>query len=333
MDYTEFYYNINIPKIFLDIKNQTLNTKKTYNIPLLIDNNLTTIDIIVITGKSVGPTTTLISGIHGDELGGISINKLIYSKIENLNFSGKLIFIPEFNPIGMNKFSRYMYDTDLNRVFTEENFNNIVINNFNKNNYYILIFLEIFRCLSQISDLILDFHTNNPKLEIASHIRWDHSNKNIKDIIQYTSFNNLNCTAPKGSIRGWCNERNVNYIIIETGQGLSMNNFEEAKIIKNIVNILVYCNSLQHYSYIVHPGKNWTELIPIWSPIEGIVKHTKVPVKLGQRVQEGDVIAEITNISSGKTLKIEAPCAGEIAEIFVHNNIKADYPLLFSIAK
>ena len=83
----------------------------TYGQPLLIP-------IIVIQGKTQGPTLGLTAAIHGNELNGISIIHQLVSSINTNILKGRIIGVPGINvmSIQMNE-RRFVDDEDVNRNF------------------------------------------------------------------------------------------------------------------------------------------------------------------------------------------------------------------------
>lgn len=74
--------------------------------------------IIVIHGKRPGPTLWLNAAIHGDELNGIAIARLVSQRLSPKALAGTVIAVPIVNVFGLLNESRYLPDRrDLNRSF------------------------------------------------------------------------------------------------------------------------------------------------------------------------------------------------------------------------
>lgn len=74
--------------------------------------------VVVINGRSSGPHVWLSAAIHGDELNGIQIIRRVLRELDARNVRGALIAVPIVNPMGFMVGSRYLPDRrDLNRSF------------------------------------------------------------------------------------------------------------------------------------------------------------------------------------------------------------------------
>ena len=84
----------------------------------LITHELVHLEAHVIRGKRPGPRVFITAGIHGDEINGIQIARLILGKKELKRLRGDLIILPVANPPAFLHRSRYLPDRrDLNRLF------------------------------------------------------------------------------------------------------------------------------------------------------------------------------------------------------------------------
>jgi predicted deacylase len=74
--------------------------------------------IIVVHGRTEGPTVWLSGAIHGDELCGVEIIRQVLSRLDPGTIAGTLIAAPVVNVHGFNTGDRYLPDRrDLNRSF------------------------------------------------------------------------------------------------------------------------------------------------------------------------------------------------------------------------
>lgn len=74
--------------------------------------------VAVINGRSSGPNVWISAAVHGDELNGIEIVRLVLRRLEAKTLRGALIAVPIVNPLGFMNESRYLPDRrDLNRSF------------------------------------------------------------------------------------------------------------------------------------------------------------------------------------------------------------------------
>jgi hypothetical protein len=74
--------------------------------------------IAVINGRTAGPNVWLSGGIHGDEINGVEVVRLVMRALDARSLRGAVIAVPIVNPLGFLMRSRYLPDRrDLNRAF------------------------------------------------------------------------------------------------------------------------------------------------------------------------------------------------------------------------
>lgn len=84
----------------------------------LISGTEIALPVIVVHGKSDGPTVGLSAAVHGDELCGVEIIRRVLASVDSRTLSGTIIATPVVNVHGFNTGDRYLPDRrDLNRSF------------------------------------------------------------------------------------------------------------------------------------------------------------------------------------------------------------------------
>lgn len=74
--------------------------------------------LVVLHGRSDGPTIWMSAAIHGDEIGGVEIIRQVLADLDPRSMSGTVIAVPVANVHGFNTGDRYLPDRrDLNRSF------------------------------------------------------------------------------------------------------------------------------------------------------------------------------------------------------------------------
>ena len=74
--------------------------------------------VLVLHGRSAGPTVWLSAAIHGDEVGGVEVIRRVLAEITPRSISGTLLAVPIVNVHGFMNGDRYLPDRrDLNRSF------------------------------------------------------------------------------------------------------------------------------------------------------------------------------------------------------------------------
>lgn len=95
-------------------------TKQQLDLPIarLMSGTPVTLPVIVLHGVRSGPTVWLNAAIHGDEIGGVEIIRLVLDRLDPMAMAGTVIAVPIVNVHGFNTSDRYLPDRrDLNRSF------------------------------------------------------------------------------------------------------------------------------------------------------------------------------------------------------------------------
>ncbi len=80
--------------------------------------DLTTLPMTVVNGVDDGPRVFVTAAVHGDELNGIAICRLLLDELDAARLRGSVVVVPMANVPGVQINSRYMPDRrDLNRSF------------------------------------------------------------------------------------------------------------------------------------------------------------------------------------------------------------------------
>ena len=96
------------------------NAKREIGLPIarLVTGAEVTLPVLVVHGRSPGPSVWLDAAIHGDEVGGIEIVRRVLEGIHARDLRGTLIAVPIVNVHGFMNGDRYLPDRrDLNRSF------------------------------------------------------------------------------------------------------------------------------------------------------------------------------------------------------------------------
>lgn len=276
-----------------------------------------TIPVEVIRGKKPGPTMFISAAIHGDELNGVEIIKRILARPDLKRLSGTLIVIPVVNVFGFNLKSRYLPDRrDLNRSFPGSPNGSIAARLAN------LFMKEIVKkCQYGI-----DLHTGALHRDNLPQIRACLDDKETEELAE--SFGVpvvIHSRLRDGSLREAALKRKVKMLLFEGGEALR---FQENVIqagVKGCVSVMRKIGMLPpkksksssaSTSSVVMPqpksmrksflakGSSWVR-----APRSGSFQALK---RLGAHVQEGDVLATISDTFGGQLIEVKAPEDGVI---------------------
>ena len=236
-------------------------------------------------GATAGPALCVVAGIHGDEINSFEIARRSFQAIDPQRLKGTLIVVPAANAMGFRTMNRYMTDRrDLNRAFpgsVKGSVTSIVAN---------AIFERVIRRCNYLIDLHTgsNFRTNMPQIRVDM--------TDAKSLALAESFGVgviVDGAGPDGSLRREAVKAGVAAIIYESGPPYV---FLEREIENGTRGVL---NVMDHLGMYATPGEK--------PKVQKLVRSSwiRVPrgqggifltqVKLGDRVQVGDVLGTVTD--------------------------------------
>lgn len=258
--------------------------------------------IHVIRGKRAGPTVFVSAAIHGDELNGIEIIRRLL-KGNYQGFRGTLIAVPMVNVYGVLSQTRYLPDRrDLNRAFPGSAKGSLAGR---------LAHLFTQEIVSQC-DYGLDLHTGAIHRSNLPQIRGnmdDETTRRLGEVFGAPVL--LNSDLRDGSLRQVADEMGVKMLLYEAGEALR---FDEICIrggLRGVENVLRH---LGMFGVKRKPRKVPRPVLArdsgwVRATGSGLVVHQR---HLGDAVEAGDVLAEITSPYSPDSVDVTAPRAGII---------------------
>lgn len=261
------------------------------------------IPVEVIRSKKEGPVMFLSAAIHGDELNGIEIiRRLLRMKSFRLT-KGTLIAVPIVNVYGMLNQSRYMPDRrDLNRCFPGSSKGSLAGRLAN------LFLTEIVKKC----DYGIDLHTGAIHRSNFPQIRANLKDEETHELAKAFGVPVLlNSVLRDGSLRQAASDEGTKILLYESGQALRFDELSIRAGVKGILNVMSHLGMVRkrkQRSAKVEPfeafNSSW-----IRATSSGIVKDLKL---LGDRVEKGDVLAEICSPYGAFVEKLKAPQGGVI---------------------
>tara|TARA_Y100001978_G_scaffold127088_1_gene113375 strand:+ start:3856 stop:5085 length:1230 start_codon:yes stop_codon:yes gene_type:complete len=262
-----------------------------------------------------GPTVSITSAIHGDELNGVGILHFLihgYDNIPNNNddfidvtkLKGTLILIPIANPESLLLKQRRTTDgRDLNRQFPgREN-----------GNHSQRLAHKLFSSIIPRSDYLIDIHTAPGTRTNLSHVRTNFDNEVCKNLAKAFGSNIvLHSLGSEGTIRREATDYGCPSILLETG---SSNSFQIENVREGLAGVLNILRSLKMITGEIREP-NFRVLVRksrwIRAPSGGLL-HCLIDI--GELVEKNQIIAHITDPFGHKTDDIIAPCNGIIVSI------------------
>jgi predicted deacylase len=239
----------------------------------------------VIRGRKEGPTIFISAAVHGDEINGIEIiRRLIQLKSLKITH-GTLILVPMVNVYGVLNQSRYMPDRrDLNRVFPGSK----------KGSLAGRLADTFLNEIVKQCDYGVDLHTGAIHRSNLPQIRANLDDEETRKMAE--SFGVavlLNSNLLGGSLRHAAVQVNTKILLYEAGEALRFDELCIQSGLKGVINVLSYLGMTRRpiRKRVAEPfiaySSSWLR-----AGTSGIVHNLK---KLGEKVTEGDIVAEIGN--------------------------------------
>lgn len=255
--------------------------------------------VSVINGRSGGPHVWLSGAIHGDELNGVEIVRRVMRSLDAKTLRGAVIAVPIVNPLGFLARTRYLPDRrDLNRSFPGSPRGSTASR---------LAHLFMTEVVEQCS-VGFDLHTATNHRTNVPQIRADLDDPETMKLVKaFGAPFAIQARLRDGSLRQAAIERGIKVLVYEAGEA---HRFEEGAIRVGVNGILRSLRSLRMIDARL-PRTKPTRIVrrTRWARARrgGLVDIT---VPLGGFVEEGEVVAEISDAFSYRPTSVKSPSTG-----------------------
>ncbi|MBK1835362.1 succinylglutamate desuccinylase/aspartoacylase family protein [Roseibacillus ishigakijimensis] len=261
------------------------------------------IPTLIVHGAQPGPRLAITAGIHGDELNGMEIARRLYEQVDPTLLRGTLVILPVINYQGYLTGNRYLPDRrDLNRFFPGDP----------EGSTASMLAHRVFHQAIVGSDALIDLHCASDRRSNLPQIRADYEDAQAVSLACHFGIGVVvQGAGPPGSLRRAASEAGIPAIIYETG---SPHLFEEKEIALGLEGVQ---NVMRSLGMLPSAGKT----VPA-SEVYHLTSWLRTPreaggnflprLKLGDRVEKGQVLGEVIDPLSGQSTVIQAPAAGRI---------------------
>lgn len=273
--------------------------------------------VVVINGRSAGPHVWLSAAIHGDELNGIQIIRTILGELDARSVRGALIAVPIVNPMGFIISSRYLPDRrDLNRSFPGSRRGSTAARLANM-------------FMTQIVDhcsVGVDLHTASNHRTNIPQIRADTDDPpTLKLARAFGAPFTIHARLRDGSLRQAAAEAGKTVLVYEAGQA---HRFNEDAIEVGVNGVMRTLRSLKMIDARL-PRAPRTKLVrrTRWMRARrgGIAE---IEVKLGDRVEAGEVVASISDAFGSRPTHVKATETGWVIATTLRPLVNSGDPLV-----
>lgn len=255
----------------------------------------------VLNGRGAGPNIWLSAAIHGDELNGIQIIRRVLRELDAKAVRGALIAVPIVNPLGFINHTRYLPDRrDLNRSFPGSARGSTASR---------LAHLFMEQVVDQCA-VGIDLHTaTNHRINIPQIRANLDDGMTLKLARAFGAPFSIQAKLRDGSLRQAAVEREKTILLYEAGQA---HRFDDDAIETGVTGIMRTLRAMGMIDARL-PRVNRTRLIRrtrwVRARRGGICE---IEVKLGDRVDKGDVLAQISDAFGMRPTQVKATESGWI---------------------
>jgi predicted deacylase len=260
-----------------------------------------TAGLVAMRGVAPGPTLCITAGVHGDELNGIAIARQLVDETDPRALAGTLIVVPIVNAYGFRSGSRYLPDRrDLNRYFPGRPEGSAAAR----------IAHQFFEQVVRRCDELVDLHTGSLNRANVPQIRTDLSQiENLRLAWGFTTEHVIHSVAQPGTLRRAANDAGIAAVLYEAGEPGRIDQEEIERGVAALRAVMSSLGMLQSHTVTPVAQRLYARAQWVRADASGIY----VPlVELGQPVEPGQRLAEVTDPFSSQRYEIVSPVAGRV---------------------
>lgn len=277
--------------------------RKTVNLPVsvLSDHTPVTLSVHVVHGRKPGPTLFVSAAVHGDEVMGVEVVRRLLRAPSLDRMAGTLMAVPIVNSFGFLNHSRYMPDRrDLNRSFPGNTGGSLAAR---------LAHLFLSEVVMR-ADYGIDLHsaaihrTNLPQIRVSP--------RKPETLLLAEAFGApviMTSKVREGSLRQTAQERGVEILLYEAGEGLR---FDEVAVGTGLGGIL---RVMRHLGMVAPKGipkrrePSLRSRSSVWlrAPAGGLFRPFRA---VGDMVGAGEVIGMVSDPFGEIETEISADASG-----------------------
>ncbi|MEM6372805.1 MAG: succinylglutamate desuccinylase/aspartoacylase family protein [Pseudomonadota bacterium] len=276
-------------------------TSVTLPVSALPDHTAVGLNVEVLHGKRDGPTMFVSAAVHGDEVIGVEIVRRLLRTPQLANLRGTLLVVPVVNSFGFLARSRYLPDRrDLNRCFPGSTSGSL-----GSRLAHIFLHDVVLRC-----DFGIDLHsaaehrTNLPQIRVTPR---DTTTARMARAFGAPVI--LTSPLRDGSLRGEAAERGTPVLLYEAGEGLRFDEFAVRVGVAGILRVMRDAGMLAAKGIararapsLICSASSWLR-----APVGGLLRTFRAE---GEIVEEGDVLAAISDPAGDDETELRAPRPG-----------------------
>ncbi len=279
-------------------------TEQILQLPVarLLTGSWMSLPVVVLHGREPGPILWLSAALHGDELNGMEIIRLVLDRLDPTQLRGTLISVPVVNVFGFEQQERYLPDRrDLNRSFPGSARGSLASR---------LAHLFMSEIVAQC-EYGIDLHTGSNHRANLPQVRGDLADPETRRLaLAFGAPMMMQVPPIKGSLRSAARQRGVHVLVYEAGEPLRFNPNAIAVGVAGVMNVLTALRMWPHADT-TEPGpvveareRRWVR-----ASRSGIFHPA---VGLGSRVEKRQVLGYLADPLMRLRSKVRASISGLI---------------------
>jgi len=257
--------------------------------------------VLVVNGRHDGSTLCLTAAIHGDELNGIEMVRQVMHDLDPKKLKGAVIGIPIVNLQGFRRGSRYLPDRrDLNRYFPGNPSGSSAAR----------IAHSLFEGIIRHCNALVDLHTGSFYRTNLPQLRADLRHSKIKELTQgFGGIVVLHSVAAPGTLRRAATDAGIPTITLEAGEPLRLQTAKVSQGVTGIFKLLDTMDIVSRVQLLSPPEPVFYQSTWVRANHGGILFSV---VRLGQEIDTGDVLGNVTDPITNTQNLIYSPAKGRI---------------------
>lgn len=257
--------------------------------------------VLVVNGKSPGPTLCLTAAVHGDELNGIEMVRRVMHDLNPQKLSGAVIGVPIVNLQGFRRGSRYLPDRrDLNRYFPGNP----------RGSAAARIAHSFFTEVIEHCDALVDLHTGSFDRANLPQLRADLRNPDVVTLTQgFGATVILHSEPAEGTLRAAASDAGIPTVTLEAG---GPSELELKEVMHGVKGIETLLNTLG----MVDKARLWGDQQPVYYRSSWVRANRGgillADVSLGSTVRRGDLLGTITDPMNNASTNLYSPYSGRV---------------------
>jgi predicted deacylase len=263
--------------------------------------------VLVVNGEHAGPTVCLTAATHGDELNGIEMVRRIMHDLEAENLQGSVVGVPIVNLQGFRRGSRYLTDRrDLNRYFPGNP----------QGSSAARIAFSLFTQIVSHCDALIDLHTGSFHRTNLPQLRADLKHPAVVALAEgFGGMVVLHSEAAEGTLRAAATAAGIPAVTMEAGEPMRLQTREVRQGVAGIEHAISSLGLKRREGIFADPEPVYFRSSWVRSDHGGILFSV---VRLGQVVDDGDILGTVTDPITNQQNLIYAPFNGRVLGMAVN---------------